>query len=155
MGNPDPREIALGGRFLRPLPGRSSGLGKARKTRLNGLRQGEFVGPGGKIIPDHPWLTPAAMAFLDSILTPGSTVLETGAGGSTFWISRRAKYLVSYEHDARWYRAVSDQLKKRGISNVTLVFDPAYPTKGIQADPNFFDVFLCDGRGRIQTIRTA
>lgn len=155
MENKDPREIALGGRFIGRSPLRPGKAGKASINAFKRLRPGEFQGPGGKIIPDHPWLTPAAMAFLESILTPESSVLETGAGGSTLWIARRVKTLVTYEHDPRWYRTVSDQLKRRGISNVSLYFDPAYPTKGLNHVAEAFDVLLCDGRGRIQTIRTA
>jgi predicted O-methyltransferase YrrM len=134
------------------------GPGKPEKAPVNAFKripEGSFAGPHGKIVPDHPWLTPEAMGFLESILTPTSSVLETGAGGSTLWIAKRAGMVVTYEHDEKWYSTIRRELDRRGIRNVLLYLIPSYPTAGLTFDDEIFDVLLVDGRGRVQTIKTA
>lgn len=134
------------------------GQGRAEKGPENAFKrviQGGFRGPHGRQVPDHPWLTPEAMGFLESVLTPTSSVLETGAGGSTIWIAKRAGMLVTYEHDRKWYEAIRRELDRRGIKNALLFFCPSYPADGFSLDDEIFDVLLVDGRGRVRTIETA
>ena len=38
-----------------------------------------------------PWLPPAAVNYLDQLLSPEMRVLEYGAGGSTLWLAERVK----------------------------------------------------------------
>lgn len=155
MINAKPRRIAQETRGTRPAS-RTGGEGKkTRENAFSGVPPGGFRGPDGRPVAPTPWLTPSATIFLDGILTSGSSVLETGAGGSTLWIAARVRDLVSFEHDPGWYRVVRGELARRGIVNVTLVLDPEYPTKGINAEDNQFDVLLVDGRGRVKTIRSA
>lgn len=59
---------------------------------------------------DSPWLTPAAIAILESWLRPGDVGLEWGSGRSTRWIGVRVARLVSVEHHATWYEKVRQQL---------------------------------------------
>ena len=144
------------GRPGKPTPARE--VGRTENGPDNAFKrviQGGFRGPHGKQVPDHPWLTPEAMKFLESILTPTSSVLETGAGGSTIWIAKRAGMLVTYEHDRNWYEAIRRELDRRGIKNVLLFFCPSYPAEGFALDDEIFDVLLVDGRGRVRTIETA
>lgn len=58
-------------------------------------------------IQRKPWLHDDAIAKLESILRKRFTVIEQGAGGSTLWFAERVKRVVSFEHDEKWYKAVS------------------------------------------------
>jgi len=52
--------------------------------------------------PDAPWLTPAAVSFLEDWLRPGDVGIEWGSGRSTRWLGRRVGRLLSLEHDPDW-----------------------------------------------------
>lgn len=60
--------------------------------------------------PQHPWLTRAMIAILDSWLQPGDIGLEFGSGRSTRWFAQRVGHLTSVEHNPAWFRIVADQL---------------------------------------------
>lgn len=53
----------------------------------------------------------AEIDFLMKHIKSDSAVLEWGSGGSTFAISKIAKFFVSIEHDAEWYRNIVQCLK--------------------------------------------
>lgn len=54
-------------------------------------------------ITPHLWLSPEAVAFLDSIDRPEWNVLEHGAGGSTLWFAKRCNWVLSIETNKKWY----------------------------------------------------
>lgn len=64
-----------------------------------------------------PWLTFEANEWLGSFLNKNMTVFEWGSGGSTLYISKRAKKLISIEHNPKWYKFISNKLKKNKINN--------------------------------------
>jgi len=68
-----------------------------------------------------PWVNFKAIAWLESYLKPNMSVFEYGSGGSTIFLARRIKKLISVEHDKNWYKKVSSVLSKEGISNCELV----------------------------------
>ena len=71
---------------------------------------------------DDPWLTPAAIRLLESLLRPADRGAEFGSGRSTFWFAERVAALTSVEHDDQWYEAVSAKLKERRLANVDYIF---------------------------------
>jgi hypothetical protein len=71
--------------------------------------------------PDHPWLTRAANAILDSWLKPTDVGFEWGSGRSTIWFARRVHHLTSVEHDHRWWRKVQSDPHASRMDNVTLL----------------------------------
>jgi SAM-dependent methyltransferase len=71
--------------------------------------------------PDVPWITPAAVAFLDEWLGPQDVGIEWGSGRSTAWLASRVGRLVSIEHDLGWYRKTADELARRHLENVEYV----------------------------------
>ena len=75
--------------------------------------------------PDDPWLTPAAVDLLRSLLRPADRGLEFGSGRSTIWFAKRVNALTSVEHDERWHASVSARLKAKGLDNVDYVLAPA------------------------------
>lgn len=73
---------------------------------------------------DDPWLTPAAVRMLESLLRPDDQGVEFGSGRSTVWFARRIRSLTSVEHDEHWYNAVSARLKDVGLNNVKYILAP-------------------------------
>jgi tRNA A58 N-methylase Trm61 len=101
-----------------------------------------------------PWLVPAAVQFLGTILRPDFVVFETGSGGSTLWLADRVSKVFSFEHDAEWFNEINKEIKKKNIQNVVLTLAPDYPKHGFSLKDMQFDFILVDGRGRVKTIKT-
>ena len=59
----------------------------------------------------RPWLIPAAIIHLESLLSKEWRVLELGSGGSTPWLEARCRELISYELDPDWYQRIRTQTK--------------------------------------------
>jgi len=81
-------------------------------------------------------------------------ILEVGAGGSTVWLAKRAKSVLSYEHDKHWHALVESKLREAGLKNCELIYDPNYPNVGIGEKSREFDMIIIDGRGRVLSMRT-
>lgn len=67
-----------------------------------------------------PWLVPEAIIKLDSINMKDMNVLEFGAGGSTIFFARRAKFVTSFETSNKWLGLVLDAIIDKNINNVSL-----------------------------------
>jgi hypothetical protein len=75
-----------------------------------------------------------------------SEVFEFGAGHSTLFWAKRAKHVVSVEHDIGWYRT----LHRKISHNVTLIHAPdeaSYTTAILRSDRKY-DVIVIDGLWR-------
>jgi len=48
------------------------------------------------------WLHPAAVLYLESLLTPEMSVIEHGCGGSTLWFAERVKDVKSFDKNKAW-----------------------------------------------------
>lgn len=93
--------------------------------------------PNDNIKP-RPWLHPAAVLYLESLITPGMTVIEHGCGGSTIWFSERVKHVTAVDDDSDWIVGLAQETKER--ENIRL-----YPLDGVPTlDPA--DLLLIDGR---------
>lgn len=101
-----------------------------------------------------PRFASAMTQFLDRIITKDMDILETGAGSSTTWLAKRAKSVLSYEHDVRWHERVRSNLKEAGIENCEVIHDPLYPEQGVKINFRNFDIVIIDGRGRIKSMET-
>ena len=73
---------------------------------------------------EDPWLTPAAISLLGSLLRPQDVGVEFGSGRSTIWFATRVAALTSVEHDEQWHEAVAAQLKHHGLGNVDYILAP-------------------------------
>jgi hypothetical protein len=71
-----------------------------------------------KTHPEEPFLAPAALRFLEAALPANGVGLEWGSGRSTRWFAQRLGSLVTVEHDAEWFAAVSRQLEHAALRNV-------------------------------------
>lgn len=74
--------------------------------------------------PGDPWLTPAAIGLLGTLLRPADRGAEFGSGRSTLWFAARVAALTSVEHNARWHEAISAKLKDSGLGNVDYILAP-------------------------------
>ena len=102
-----------------------------------------------------PWYTYSAIDFLAGRVNSGMRVFEYGSGNSTLWWSRKARHVVSCEHDRAWY----DVMRPRVPANVEYLFadltagDDYVASASRQAEP--FDVIVIDGRDRVNCARSA
>jgi predicted O-methyltransferase YrrM len=74
--------------------------------------------------PADPWLTPAAIGLLATLLHPTDRGAEFGSGRSTLWFAARVAALTSVETNTRWHEKVTSQLKDRGVDNVEYILIP-------------------------------
>jgi predicted O-methyltransferase YrrM len=113
---------------------------------------------------DDPWLTPTAIALLDSLLRREDTGVEFGSGRSTIWFAARVSSLTSVEHDEQWYQAVAARLAERGVGNVDYILAPEDQPQERGADSRYaraalafadgtLDFALVDGNYREHTAK--
>ena len=67
-----------------------------------------------------PWITFAAIELLEKTLSNNDRVFEYGTGGSTIFFAKRAKRVISVEHDIEWYNNVVTKLNEEGLNNVVI-----------------------------------
>jgi predicted O-methyltransferase YrrM len=74
---------------------------------------------------DLPWWCLGATGAVESFLArrQQARVFEYGSGASTVWLARRAREVISVEHDAPWHAVVASRLASH--DNARLVFVPA------------------------------
>lgn len=128
-----------------------------------------------------PWITFAAREWLNSFLRKDMTVFEWGSGGSTLYISKKVKEIVSVEHDSEWYKKVSKILAVNHVHNCELLLKLSLSNKNVKREripgfylsnveacrnlsfenyckaiekhpKNYFDLVIVDGRARISCI---
>lgn len=84
-----------------------------------------------------PWIPYVARAWLSSHVTPAMRVFEFGSGGSTVFLARRARAVVSVEHDPEWCARLRQTLATEHLTNCTLILrEPvrqAAPSSGSRA----------------------
>ena len=93
-----------------------------------------------------PWFTYGAIHFLEDRVRSDMRVFEYGSGNSTHWFAKRAREVVSVEHDGDWLN-----LMKRGNlpSNAKICYrelTSGYPDEITRHGQ--FDVVVIDGRDR-------
>ncbi|HWQ91638.1 MAG TPA: class I SAM-dependent methyltransferase [Clostridia bacterium] len=101
-----------------------------------------------------PWFSYAAIDFLKQFLRPDMTVCEYGSGGSTLFFAARVASVFSIEDNPDWFQRVSQRLREKQVSNVTIQLYP-YDFKNpvdfeqsayLNAIPDQqFDVIVVDG----------
>ena len=114
--------------------------------------------------PDAPWLTPAAIGLLGTLLRPTDRGAEFGSGRSTVWFATRVAALTSVEHDSRWHETVTSRLKDLGLGNVEYILvpgdqpverggDSAYARTALAFPDASLDFALVDGHYRDYSAR--
>src|SRR3546814_12921991 len=102
---------------------------------------------------DLPWWTLRAKRLVEHHLAarPEARVFEYGAGASTVFLARRARQVVSVEHDPLWYDVVSGELKVLPGATLQLVEAPvAAPSGGCRSShPAWREVGRATWRERV------
>ena len=131
---------------------------------------------GDTLAAKMPYMQTPIIQWLESYLTKDMRVFEWGAGGSTLFISKRVKSLVSIEYGKRWYVKILWHVIKNGLFNCRLklvlpdtVPDENYRSQGKYGHLTFknfasaidnypddsFDLIVVDGRARAQCLQHA
>jgi len=84
-----------------------------------------------------PWLHPAVVLYLESLLRPDWMILEHGCGGSTLWFAERVRAVHAVDNDPEWTQVVEYQ----SPGNVTMFFDH----KPVYFKGRNYDLLLIDG----------
>jgi predicted O-methyltransferase YrrM len=74
---------------------------------LRSRREHASVDDAGEPIP---WITYAAMRFLEPRVGKDLRVFEFGSGYSTLWWAKRVNRVVAVEHDAEWHKRMADRV---------------------------------------------
>lgn len=106
-----------------------------------------------------PLLTPEAIQFIENFCQTNNhpRILEFGSGGSTAWLSKLTKNLISIEHDKSWYQNVRNYLKNEpSCYPVDIRFLPKpYNFVCEQFPDQFFDLIIVDGRDRVKCLTSS
>lgn len=98
-------------------------------TRWLSHWQGSLNGQRTPLQDQLPWMTYAAISWLEEFLRPEMSVFEWGSGGSSAFFAQRAKSVVSVEHDAAWFSSVVEALRQKGYTNAAV--NLVEPVRGI------------------------
>jgi hypothetical protein len=74
--------------------------------------------PGSTLNDEIPWLNYGAIDWLEKNVNSSTNVFEWGSGGSTLFVAKAAKSIVSIEHNPTWYDYVLKSVKMRNLQNV-------------------------------------
>ena len=83
-----------------------------------------------------PWMHPAAVLYLESLLSPDMTVIEHGCGGSTLWFVDKVRELHGYDIDSGWLLEIGKTVLKY---EHVFIHEQRYPPTVIHADLLFID----------------
>lgn len=96
-----------------------------------------------------PWMTYAAISFLESRITARMDVFEYSCGNSTLWWAARVNSITSCEHDAYWFGRIAKlPVCNIHLHHIKLEYGGAY-SKKIMEYNNQFDIVVIDGRDRV------
>lgn len=104
------------------------------------------VGRDGEPIP---WVTYSFIDFISDRIQKDHTVFEFGSGNSTLYYAKRAKKVVSVEHDEAWFAKISSST----AANSEMIFcelekGGKYSKMPASMDTKF-DIIIVDGRDRV------
>lgn len=97
----------------------------------------------------RPWITFAAIDYLEERVPRGARVFEYGGGGSTLFFLRRGATVVTTEHDADWFHRIvqavqREQADTRSVIRLAppedrqgAVGDPAAPNDFVSSAPEY------------------
>lgn len=95
------------------------------------------------IVDEQPWITFAAIDYLLRIIISDSYVFEWGVGGSTLFLIKRARKVVSVEHNRSWFEQIREILALRNIQNWDgILVEPKKDQKVYNGDPSEWDSYL-------------
>ncbi len=134
---------------------------RLKKVIVNLLRNPSFLIPYLKfslsskspIELELPWWTFRSINKIKSQLNKEKTVFEWGSGGSSIFLAKYVKTILSVENDPIWIKKVRSKLKQKNLSNAAIIyreinlespqsFQNSPYAKSISAT---FDIIIIDG----------
>ncbi len=95
-----------------------------------------------------PWYTYPAIEFLNTFNFQEKIVFEFGSGNSSVYWAKRAKKVISVEHDLEWF----NKIKNSSLSNQSIIYkqdNEEYENSILEFNAKF-DVIIIDGIRRFQ-----
>ena len=83
---------------------------------LNFFRWKNFLGVKS-LDAGLPWMTFDAIELLDNYVKDHMHVFEYGSGGSSIFFARKAREVISVEHDSEWMNVVENKIKSTGLKS--------------------------------------
>lgn len=74
----------------------------------------------GTLEHETPWLVFTSIKFLRNYLQKDMIVFEYGSGGSTEFLRKRVRLVISIEHDKEWYEKVHQYFRNEKVINAEL-----------------------------------
>lgn len=71
-----------------------------------------------------PWITFGAIDWLDKLIHNKMRLFEFGSGGSTIFLAKRCKEIISIEHDSEWYKYMINEINSLKLKNVDIKLIP-------------------------------
>jgi predicted O-methyltransferase YrrM len=107
--------------------------------------------------PLKPWFVPEAVAFLETLIKPGMTAFEWGAGGSTIWLALQGVSVTSIEKDPKWRDWVNNAAAERRVRHlvdvrITEACNDDYAQLIRGSGNGFFDLIIVDGAYRAECV---
>jgi predicted O-methyltransferase YrrM len=119
-----------------------------------------------------PYMNETEIVHLMRYINRNTELLEIGGGGSTIFLSKFVKRIVTVEHNKEWGGKLANTLQKSRKNNWTLhiaepnfpqqhPFQPAQPGQfdgyinHIRSLDEVFDVILVDGRDRVRSVEAS
>jgi hypothetical protein len=126
--------------FRRDYPGRLGLLELCRDFPAWLRCQKDGAGP---LADGRPWVTFAAIRFLEQVLRKDMRVWEYGSGGSTLFFAARVGEVFSVEHDPEWAEKVSEAIRQGGRTHCRLrCVEPADEPGAAGRDPADPDAYV-------------
>ncbi|RYG09355.1 MAG: FkbM family methyltransferase [Chitinophagaceae bacterium] len=102
-----------------------------------------------------PWVTYSFIDFIKDRISKKHNVFEYGSGSSTAFYAKRAKTVVSVEHNEAWYELVS----KSNPVNAEIIFcalkrGGSYSNKAADLNRKF-EIIIVDGRDRVNCCKNS
>jgi len=114
----------------------------------------ESIGSESPIELALPWISFAAIDFLEDYIDPDHTVVEFGGGGSTLFFGKRAKKVLCIESHKEWSQKIEAASRLLSLTNVEIEVLP-YDSQDLESyrksknlhriDEESFDIILVDG----------
>lgn len=117
---------------------------------------------------DLPFMNETEIVHLMKYISRDTNLLEIGGGGSTAFLSKFVKSILTIEHNKQWGFEIYDSLKSvRNNFTINVIepnfpqqhpFQPAQPNQFdnyinyIKSIDKEFDVILIDGRDRVRSV---
>lgn len=112
-------------------------------VRFYGTWKRSLANGANPLRDELPWLTFAVIRFLEQTLTKNMRVFEYGSGGSTLFLAKRVKELVSVEQDPKWAERVEKMIEKKGYKNCSLyLVEPVIDSDYLNRDPSDPDGYV-------------